>query len=933
MARMRLYASMTRAVAMAVTLSACAATQIPDSPVLPEYALKQKVFELKSGLRVVVQEDHTTKQVVLTSTFAAGSKNDPVGKEGLAHFVEHLAFRSMPDGKTQVWDVMKRTGGQFNAFTAADVTSYYIVADKDQLPELMQLEAWRLLHTMDGVTEEVFDVEREVVRNELRLRGETTVGSKMFDEPLRRLFPKQHPLGRQLAGTPESMRASTLADAQAFVKQHYTPNNCTIVIAGDLNPDEVGAMLGKWPGEALFGPGGPDGAAVKPTPRFAETPAPEPPTPVDTKLARVRAPVLEPMLMIAWSLPGGLRGKDGKMDFAATALNVALNYGLERKYKDDLQGAVAGAFSMVDGSVMLLQASLKPGADPEKLRKRLLDTVANTWAAGDDDVQLVQQYVSQLGKWGTATTLVRTSGEPIQSALLLSQHLAATGSYGFYKDGLTDVSSVSWTDVSEFAYKYLKRERAVSVFFEPENDEVNAPGAPAPVHRLGGDAKPNLLGMAADDVRKAVKVPGLGTMPHFDLDNGLRVYTVERKNALVAHVTLSMPGGNATVQPFGLARLARAISRSKCEGHHGGLFRVGGMLASGGGTNSTVVYTDVLSGNLVNGIAELGDEVSCQEASEEVLLNAGEYFDRDIERLAAVKKRATYQATVRFWNELFPNHPFGTLEPDPAQLKQIRYAELQAFVQGHYRPDAATAVVVGNVTRENVQALAKEYLGPWQRGRSGATTAPPAPPPPAERKVLLYDRPGATQTVVSLGCRLVQATPDNMAHRDLAENYLTERLWNIRANWGATYGMYASELSYPGGASALLMGGAVETSQTGPGAKAMLDMLATTASEGPDMATFTTTRWDVGRQFNVRFADADAAAGAILTATSYGWSPAVWDAYPEQLAASTRADVREVLAPCPGHEIVVMVGDAALVAPQLEAAGVALTETVKSSGK
>ena len=918
--------------AVSTAMVGCAATQLPDSPVVPDYSLKQKVFEMKSGLRVVVQEDHSSSQVVLTSTFAVGSKDDPVGKEGLAHFVEHLAFRSLPDGKTQVWDVMKRSGGSFNAFTAADVTSYHIVAHKEQLPQLMQLEAWRLLRTVDGVTEDVFGVEREVVRNELRLRGETTVGSKVFDVTLRRLFPPSHALGRTLAGTPESMRASTLDDAKAFVKQHYTPNNCTIVIAGDVNPDEVAKMLGMWPPEALFGPGGPDGPAVKPMPRFNERPVAEPPAPVDTALLKVKGPVLEPVLMIAWSLPGGLRGHDAKMDFAGTALNYALMMGIERKYKDALQGASAGAFSMVDGSVMLIQASLKPGADPEKMRKRLLDAVSNTWA-GDEGVQLIQQEASLFGKWGNATRLVRESGEPVESALNLSQHLAATGSYAFFKDSLEDLSAVTWTDVSEFAYKYLKRERAVSVLFEPENDEVAGGIATPSVHRLGGDTKPNLIGLGAEELRQMMRVPGLGKLPHTQLDNGLTVYTVPRTNATVAHIMMSVPGGDGTTQPYGLATLARQLSRSKCNGHHGGLFAVGGSLGSGGGKLATTLYGDVLTGNLANGIAALADEVSCQEASEEWLLNSGESFDASELRMSNIRKRPQYKATVRFWDELFPNHPFGKLEADPAVLRKLRYPELQAYIQGHYRPDAATAVVVGNVTAQEVDALALKYLGPWQRGRSGATTAPPAPAAPALQKVLLYDRPAATQTIVSVGCRMVDATADNMAHRDLAEAYLTEKLWGLRAEWGATYGMYAQELSYPGGASSLMMGGAIETPQTGRGVKAMLDILTTTATEGPDMATFTTSRWDLGRKYNVRFADADAAAGAILTAASYGWSPAVWDAYPEQLATTTRGNVRDLLEPCAGHEIVVVVGDAAVIGPQLAAEGVVVTETVKSEKK
>lgn len=912
--------------ALGALASGCAAAQLPDKPVLKDYAVPQKVFELKSGLRVLVQEDHTTSQVVVTSTFAAGSKDDPVGKEGLAHFVEHLVFRSKPDGKTQVWDLLKRTGGLFNAFTAADITQYYTIAHKQELEQLMQLEAWKLLRTIDGVTEEEFATERDVVRNELRLRGQTSVGSKIFDATLHQLFPKSHPLGRTLAGTPESMLATSLQDAHAFVKRHYTPNNCTVVVAGDVNPDQVAKLLGMWPAELLFAPGGPDAPALAPRTRFKDIPVAEPPPPVNTTLQKFRGPVLGPTLLIGWSLPGGLRGNDMKPRFAAQALNVALATGIERKYKDALEGLGAAVLPFVDSTVMLIQASLKPGADPEKVRNRILDAVSNTWA-GDEDVRLTQQLLGMAGKWGTATALVRLSGDPVASALGVSEHLAATGAHTFYKDALENLAAVQWTDVTDFAYRYLKRERAVSVFFEPENDEVNTGGAVVASHRYGGDEKPNIAGLGPDEIRAIMQAPGLSKIGKFQLDNGLTVYTVPRKDAHVASVQLSLPGGDATTQPYGMAGLARRISRTQCR-DHGELFTVGGDLSEYGGDLSTTFSVDVLSGNLVNGLAVLSDEVSCQEASDEIHLNMKEYFDESEARLQMIRKRQQYRAAERFSELLYPKHPFGKLSGEPKELRKVNFSELQGFVHGHYRPSAATAVVVADAPQTEVETLARKYFARWTSGRSGAGTPPPAPPPPAGRTVILYDRPGATQTTVSLGCRLPDMKPEALAIMDVTEGALTEKLWELRSRWGATYGMYASTQHRPGGAADLIMGGAIETPQTGAGVKAMLALLEKSATDGPDLVTFTNARWELARKFSVRFASPERAADAILSAVSRGWQPRVWDEYPEQLASTTRADVRDLLAPCANHEVVVLVGDAKAVTPQLDAEGVPLTETV-----
>src|SRR6516165_2144400 len=97
-------------------LLGCAAAELPDKPMYKQYELSQMDFPLKSGLRVVVQEDHSAPVVTVVVTFNVGSTDDPKGKEGLAHFIEHLAFRTkFLDGQT-IWDRLRRMGasGNFN---------------------------------------------------------------------------------------------------------------------------------------------------------------------------------------------------------------------------------------------------------------------------------------------------------------------------------------------------------------------------------------------------------------------------------------------------------------------------------------------------------------------------------------------------------------------------------------------------------------------------------------------------------------------------------------------------------------------------------------------------------------------------------------------------------------------------------------------------
>ena len=283
------------------------------------------------------------------------------------------------------WDILKRTGGFFNASTSWDFTTYYTTAHKDQLELMMRLEAWRMMNTVGGVTPEVFNTEREVVRNELRQRWETTAGNKMFDLLFDSLYPVGHPLRRPIGGTHESLTASKLEHAQAFVKEHYRPDNATITIVGDVDTEEVKRLLGTWPAELLFGPEGPRAQRSSRAREWASGSAPPVPAAGQHQAGPAQG-ADRPRRCCCW--PGRCRPGCGARTrwptFAASRLNLALG-ALDLREEDDIMGAGAFSMALADSSVMVMMADLRPWADPEKARKRLLDVLVHAWGSVDPD--------------------------------------------------------------------------------------------------------------------------------------------------------------------------------------------------------------------------------------------------------------------------------------------------------------------------------------------------------------------------------------------------------------------------------------------------------------------------------------------------------------------------------------------------------------------
>ncbi len=910
----------------------CATSGLPDEPIMKKYEPTQWVSNMKSGLKVIVKEDRSAPQVAIVSVFGSGSKADPKGLEGIAHLVEHLAFRTRPGGGMQYWDHLKRLGGNFNAFTSHDVTAYYTVAHKDNLAHMMQLEAWRLSRTMDGVTEEVFKPEREVVRNELRESSETNFGGRMFDLMFETIFPNTHPMNRAVIGTHESLTAIKFQDVKDFVKANYTPDNTTVVIAGDFNTDDVKKMLGMWPPELLFGPGGPDGSPVPPKARLGERPAPEVPTVKVSELKKEKGPIDENLLVLTWTMPPGYRGDDALMEFAADRLNLAMGEALEVDDDDDIRNAGASAEIFADSSVMLMFASLKPGADPQRARERLLDTLSTAWTTDLGRVQTEQT------RWFGATDLLLSIGDPVDSALSLAVYAAATGKHTYYSEQFEEIAKLKAGQVTDFAAKWLTRERAAAFFFEPDSSDIprvvgggggggGASSAPSGrnEHTMIKDLVTSAEDYGPEKIKQTVRSPQLASVRKETLSNGLEMFVLANPGAPIARLQLRLRGGITTTKPVGAATIASRFSRSRCK-DHGSLAPVGGRLSSNVNLASSDVTTTVLSGNIANGIAVLSDEVRCREADEEIFLQLPRWLEQQRKSFEIREKRPEFVAGKRVGQALYPGHSFAEAEfYNPADLKSVRREDAQAFVQGHYRPDNGALVVFGDIDPEDVKKESNKYLTAWTQGGGGSSMdPPPAPSGPSAREVVLIDRPKATQASIIIGCRLINLTPELLAPFDVLQQLASEKAWAVREQWGATYGIRPFISRMPGGAADMTITGAIENAQVGKSITRILGIVSELASGNIEPKLFATKRWDAGLAFMNRFATPMAKANALLDLSIRRWPIDSYDKYPERLAGTTPASLKEIMAPCVGKEVLAIVGDSASIKPQLEKEGLKL---------
>ena len=347
-------------------------------------------FRLPSGLRVVVEEDRRSPVVAVVAVVGVGGSHDPAGKEGLAHVVEHLAFRARHSGSPSVWTRLEQVGaGQFNAFTSLDHTAYETVVPREALPALLKLEGLRLSSPLAGVTEQVFAVEREVVRNELRERNETGFIGQVFHWLQETSFPAGHPYARPVVGSHESLSQLTLADAQRFVRKNYQPENVTLVITGDVDLVAMEALLKESLPEAWHG----EGLPLAVSPRLPQ-PAPEPPVaPKAAKLVTHEAAVPSPELYLTWVLPRGFDEASAVHDFVRSSLSSELGRAM---FTDgDIAGVGTEIIPGTRASLLVVRVPLNTGAHPEQSAEKVLDQVYRVWEPGGAGDVLERQRAFQ----------------------------------------------------------------------------------------------------------------------------------------------------------------------------------------------------------------------------------------------------------------------------------------------------------------------------------------------------------------------------------------------------------------------------------------------------------------------------------------------------------------------------------------------------------
>jgi len=252
-------------VASALALTSAAG---PDTVVRPA-KFDYTMTTLANGLQVVFLEDHSTPIVHAALWYHVGSKDEKTGRTGFAHLFEHLMFkgsRNVRADQHPSW--ITSVGGQANAFTDEDATVYWQTVPAQYLPLVLWLEADRMA-SLD-VSEEKFHNEREVVKEERRMRFENQPFGRLPEIIFDRAFTT-HPYKHQTIGSMEDLQAAPIAAVREFHDAYYVPNNATLTLVGDFETKQALALVEQYVGRVPRGKPVPRDIPKEPAPKAERT--------------------------------------------------------------------------------------------------------------------------------------------------------------------------------------------------------------------------------------------------------------------------------------------------------------------------------------------------------------------------------------------------------------------------------------------------------------------------------------------------------------------------------------------------------------------------------------------------------------------------------------------------------------------------------------
>jgi zinc protease len=813
-----------------------------ETAVLPSIEFTQ--FTLPNGLRVILHEDHSTPIVAVNVWYHVGSKNEVPGRTGFAHLFEHMMFQGSLHHDNDYFPPLQEAGGTLNGSTNSDRTNYWEVVPSNFLELALWLESDRMGYLLEALTEAKLTNQRDVVKNEKRQNYDNRpyglVGAKIAET----MYPENHPYHWLTIGSLDDLTAASREDVSDFFRRFYTPNNASLVVAGDINPAQARALVEKYFGTLKRGP---------------EVQKVTPARPVLEKEKRVTMEdrVSLPRVYMTWHTEPQYTSNDAPLDQLAfilaggkgSRLYKSLVY--EKQIAQDVSAfhpsrELAGQFQ--------INATAKPGVKLEDIEKAIDEEIAKLKTEPPINEEMERAYNARESSLVYGLQTVGGFGGKSDQ---LNAYAVFLNQPGYLQTDLLRYRSVTPADVTRVANGYLTDKRLILTVLPRQRGKTTGDPAPTsptaaigtpsqqtgtqagsaattPATKPGGatpagvqpQTKPEAAATtpagatppataakrSADKGQDKSQLGGLYVQPkpkpdprfklpqiqRRKLSNGLEVLIVEQHEVPVVNMNLVLRTGSAAdpQNRAGLASLTSALidegtkTRSSLDISNQ-LAAIGARLSTGSDFDYSSMNLLTLSKHMDRALEIYSDVVTNPSFPENELV-----LQRK-SRLATLMQRRDDASAIagNVYSSLLygRNHPYG--HPGMGDEESVTAAtgdDIRRFYETYYRPNNAALIVAGDVTPSTLMPKLERAFADWKRGEVPAVTIE-MPSSREKATVYIVDKPGAAQSVLMIGqVGQPRSTPDYfplVVMNTMLGGQFTSRVnMNLREEKGYTYG-------------------------------------------------------------------------------------------------------------------------------------------------
>jgi zinc protease len=754
MNKFRVNSLLITAVVILFSLSSCKKT--PDD----KLSIGYEKYTMPSGLQVILHTDHSDPMISYTIMYHVGSSREVPGRTGFAHLFEHLLFMGSENVPTGAFDkVLEAAGGSNNGGTSRDYTMYYETFPRNALEKVLWLESDRMGFFINSVTQRSLAIQQNVVQNEKRQRVDNTPYGFTKYVIDKNLYPADHPYNWDVIGEMEDLKNASLEDVKTFYDKFYGPNNATLVLAGDFNPDSVKLLLNKYFGEikshGQVNPRNPMPTAFNETKKLYH----------EDNFANV------PEITLVWPAPENFNKDMYPLDFLASLLADGKKAPLYKVLVKEKQ-LTSTTTAYNSSSELAGEFTISIRANEGKTLKEIEDAVFEAFERFEKD-GITEKDVERI-----KASRERNFYEQINSVLGKSMQLAFYNTFlgdpGYIEKDIEKIKAVTRNDIMMMYNKYIKNKPHLITSFVPKGrPEMMAENSvPAGIKEENiNEATQNKIAESgneevvktASSIDRAVEPPA-SKEPEVNvpkiwkakMSDGIEVFGIENKELPLINLNIVINGGTLQddISLPGVASMVASVlpqgTKNKTpEELEEELELLGSDFYVNASREEISMSSSMLSrnfGKTVSLIREIILEPRWDSTEFSIALN------RAKNSIIQAEAQPRSVASMMFYKLLYGKdnilgyNPRGTLE----SVNKITINDLKAYYDKYFSPSVAKILIAGNVSQDQVLKALQPLAQGWN-DKQVILKSWPAPVAPEKSTIYFVDIPGSQQSVIFVG--------------------------------------------------------------------------------------------------------------------------------------------------------------------------------------